>query len=147
MREESRSGRRPGKQRGSVTCNALPVLFSLRLLGEYSSAAGVSRLSFVPYSSVVCRPVFFCLPLVYCFSNSVRRLFAFRLPERGMVGKQVLAGLSDVQLKFINSAGPEERDRLLVQVWYCAKKIRCGRSDTMSLLVCFGCSSISEAHA
>lgn len=36
----------------------------------------------------------------------------------GMVGYtyQVLAGLSDVQVKFMNSAGPEERDRLLLQV-------------------------------
>lgn len=56
------------------------------------------------------------------FTFFVPQLFC--LPDRLMVGKQVLAGLSDVQLKFINSAGPEERDRLLLQVWYCATKKR-----------------------
>ena len=50
-----------------------------------------------------------------------------------MVGKQVLAGLSDVQLKFINSAGPEERDRLLLQVGYCAKKYA---TDALTRWVC-----------
>lgn len=57
-----------------------------------------------------------------------------------MVAKQVLAGLSDVQVKFMNSAGPDERDRLLLQVCAPKKAKKRGGGARSGILHAFCCN-------